>query len=147
MSWTRQFINVYYFPRGKIPKDITDGKPNPNGWGTPVASFDESRGKCDIEANFPAQTIVSFPHCFVPFQSYALSLHISLRSKSLILTDLNRYFDTTFCGNSAGGLGWTDWTDCSVKTKTATCEDWVRNNPHAFDNVYWLINSVKVYQH
>jgi hypothetical protein len=59
MSWTSQFVNVYYFPREKIPQDILDGNPRLGGWGAPVASFDEARGKCDIDANFPAQTIVS----------------------------------------------------------------------------------------
>lgn len=46
----------------------------------------------------------------------------------------------------AGGKGWTDWTDCSKKTGTATCEEFVRKNPQAFQNAYWLVNSVKVYQ-
>lgn len=28
----------------------------------------------------------------------------------------------------------------------ATCEDYVANDPHAYDDAYWLVNSVKVYQ-
>jgi hypothetical protein len=46
----------------------------------------------------------------------------------------------------AGGKGWTEWSTCAATTKVATCEEYVRNNPRAFANAYWLINSVKVYQ-
>ena len=56
------------------------------------------------------------------------------------------YFDTTFCGAEAGGKAWTDWTDCSAVTGVATCEEYVQKNPEAFSEVYWLVNSVKVYQ-
>ncbi|KAG9228975.1 glycoside hydrolase family 16 protein [Amylocarpus encephaloides] len=112
-EWTSQFINMYYFPRKMIPADIKAGRPNTASWGIPVASFDTRRGGCDLDGNFPEQTI---------------------------------YFDTTFCGKSAGGKGWTDWTDCSKTTKVSTCDAYVRQTPHAFDNAYWLINSVKVYQ-
>ncbi|KAH6712267.1 glycoside hydrolase family 16 protein [Leptodontidium sp. MPI-SDFR-AT-0119] len=56
------------------------------------------------------------------------------------------FFDSTFCGAAAGGKAWTNWTDCSVKTGYATCEEYVANNPHAYDDAYWLINSVKIYQ-
>ncbi|TVY82219.1 putative endo-1,3(4)-beta-glucanase [Lachnellula suecica] len=56
------------------------------------------------------------------------------------------YFDTTFCGGNAGGASWTSWTDCSSKTGLSTCEEYVRTQPGAFDEAYWLVNSVKVYQ-
>ncbi|KAF4634225.1 hypothetical protein G7Y89_g3895 [Cudoniella acicularis] len=56
------------------------------------------------------------------------------------------YFDTTFCGAEAGGKGWTDWSGCAASTKISTCEEFVRTQPQAFDEAYWLINSVKVYQ-
>ncbi|CAG8958535.1 hypothetical protein HYFRA_00009850 [Hymenoscyphus fraxineus] len=55
------------------------------------------------------------------------------------------WFDTTFCGDNAGGEGWTSWTDCGRKTGV-TCDEWVRKHPETFQNAYWLVNSVKVYQ-
>ena len=67
MEWTNIFINIYYFARDKIPADINEGKPMPQSWGIPVASFDVRRGDCDLDANFPAQTIVSLLFLFLLF--------------------------------------------------------------------------------
>lgn len=50
-------------------------------------------------------------------------------------------FNTTFCGDWAGSV----WgSQCS--SKAATCEAYVAQNPAAFSEAYWLINSVKVYK-
>jgi hypothetical protein len=59
MEWTSELINIYFFPRNAIPADITSGNPDPSGWGLPTANFESQYGNCDIDANFPAQTIVS----------------------------------------------------------------------------------------
>lgn len=58
MEWTSDLINIYFFPRDAIPADITSGNPDPSGWGLPTANFESQYGNCDIDANFPAQTIV-----------------------------------------------------------------------------------------
>lgn len=54
----------------------------------------------------------------------------------------NLIFDTTFCGSWAGQV----WGDSSCSSMASTCNDYVANNPAAFMEAYWLINSVKVYQ-
>lgn len=54
----------------------------------------------------------------------------------------NIVFDTTFCGDWAGQV----WGSGSCASKAATCSDYVAQNPAAFVDAYWLINSVKVYQ-
>ncbi|RDW73315.1 glycoside hydrolase family 16 protein [Coleophoma cylindrospora] len=54
----------------------------------------------------------------------------------------NIVFDTTFCGTWAGVV----WGASSCASYASTCNDYVANNPGAFQNSYWLINSVKVYQ-
>ncbi|QSZ31492.1 hypothetical protein DSL72_001059 [Monilinia vaccinii-corymbosi] len=113
MQWTSTFIRVWFFPRNLIPADITAGSPDPIQWGLPTANFESADGGCDIDANFPAQTV---------------------------------YFDTTFCGAGAGGKAWSDWSDCPSKTGYATCAEHVAQSPHAFDEAYWLVNSVKIYQ-
>ncbi|PQE09322.1 hypothetical protein CJF31_00004158 [Rutstroemia sp. NJR-2017a BVV2] len=113
MEWTSTYIRVWFFSRNNIPADITSGNPTPSGWGLPMANFDSAHGNCDIDANFPAQTI---------------------------------YFDTTFCGDNAGGEAWSSWSDCPAMTGYSTCEEYVAKTPHAFDDAYWLVNSVKVYQ-
>jgi hypothetical protein len=54
-------------------------------------------------------------------------------------------FDTTFCGQWAGNQDvWSQDAVCGQKA--ATCNDYVANNPAAFVDSYWQINSVKVFQ-
>ena len=53
----------------------------------------------------------------------------------------NLVFDTTFCGTWAGSV----WGDSSCSKLAPTCEQYVRENPGAFTEAFWLINSVKVY--
>lgn len=38
-DWTSQGISIYFFARGSIPDDITNGEPDPSGWGEPTAMF------------------------------------------------------------------------------------------------------------
>lgn len=56
----------------------------------------------------------------------------------------NIIFDTTFCGSWAGQASTWDSSTCS--NLATTCQEYVANNPAAFTDAYWLINSVKVYQ-
>lgn len=60
MEWTSELINIFYWPRDSIPADITAGTPDPTGWGTPMANYESRYGNCDIDNNFPTQTIVSY---------------------------------------------------------------------------------------
>lgn len=54
----------------------------------------------------------------------------------------NIVFDTTFCGGWAGEV----WANSTCSSLAPTCNDYVAQNPSAFADTYWLINSVKVYQ-
>ena len=56
--------------------------------------------------------------------------------------NMNLVFDTTFCGAWAGQ----DWTESSCQEKAGTCEAFVRENPSAFTEAYWLVNSVRVFE-
>lgn len=51
-------------------------------------------------------------------------------------------FDLTFCGDWAGAV-WSSDSTCSAKA--STCQDFVQNNPSAFQDAYWTINGLKVY--
>ncbi|EXJ92121.1 endo-1,3(4)-beta-glucanase [Capronia epimyces CBS 606.96] len=51
-------------------------------------------------------------------------------------------FDVTFCGDWAGNV-WS--TDATCSSQGSTCQAFVQNNPSAFQDTYWLINSLKVY--
>lgn len=53
-------------------------------------------------------------------------------------------FDTTFCGIWAGNSS--VWQNSTCSKKAATCQEWVQNNPEAFKDAYWTVNSLKVYQ-
>ncbi|KIW98599.1 uncharacterized protein Z519_00260 [Cladophialophora bantiana CBS 173.52] len=56
--------------------------------------------------------------------------------------DQQLVFDVTFCGDWAGQV-WS--TDATCSTQASTCQDFVQNNPSAFQDTYWLINSLRVY--
>ena len=56
--------------------------------------------------------------------------------------NLQIIFDTTFCGQWAG----TDWPTSSCASLAPTCEAYVTNNPSAFADAYWAINTLQVFQ-
>ncbi|OJZ92578.1 glycoside hydrolase family 16 protein, partial [Aspergillus luchuensis CBS 106.47] len=56
--------------------------------------------------------------------------------------NLQIIFDTTFCGDWAGNV----WGSGSCASVASSCSDYVANNPEAFAEAYWIINSLKVYQ-
>lgn len=55
--------------------------------------------------------------------------------------DMNIVFDTTFCGDWAGGVF---GSQCGYTGQS--CVDYVRNSPGAFGESYWRVNYVNVYQ-
>ncbi|KAG4033627.1 hypothetical protein MFRU_004g01310 [Monilinia fructicola] len=55
-------------------------------------------------------------------------------------------FDTSFCGGRAGKTEFWQETTCYDAEQYPTCDSYVRANPAAYKEAYWLINSVKVYQ-
>ncbi|KAJ2965541.1 hypothetical protein NQ176_g10566 [Zarea fungicola] len=57
MEWTDWRISVWFFPRFKIPNDITAGSPEPLLWGQPIASF-SSGATCNIDSAFKDHQII-----------------------------------------------------------------------------------------
>ena len=51
-------------------------------------------------------------------------------------------FDTTFCGDWAGKV----WGQGQCASKAPTCAAFVAVNPEAFEDAFWLINKVEVYE-
>ncbi|KAF2758285.1 hypothetical protein EJ05DRAFT_439142 [Pseudovirgaria hyperparasitica] len=51
--------------------------------------------------------------------------------------------NTTFCGAWAGQV----WNEqgCADRTKAATCEEYVQNNPDAFQEAYWEFRGLRVF--
>lgn len=56
MKWDENGIAVWSFYRAAIPKDITNGSPNPSEWGTPSAAL--SSTQCSIGKYFSNHSIV-----------------------------------------------------------------------------------------
>lgn len=55
--WNDDAIQVWFFPRGQIPADITAKNPNPSSWGTPTANF-PSQSSCQIGDHFQSHQLV-----------------------------------------------------------------------------------------
>lgn len=116
MSWSSDGISVYFFPRGSIPGDIVNETPVPSGWGQPMAHWPASQ--CD------------------PFKFFYDNVVI---------------FDTTLCGDWAGGVWGSSGIpgqeqSCAQRTGYSTCEAFVRANGASFQEAYWEVQSVKIYQ-
>ena len=56
-KWDSQGIMVWFFPRGSVPSDITNGNPDPSSWGQPVANF-PNNDSCDTSARFHDHNLV-----------------------------------------------------------------------------------------
>jgi len=116
MVWDETGIAVYFFNRSAIPADITGLAPQPQNWGLPFARW-------------PATNCNSFQF----FQ-----LHSAI-------------FDTTLCGDWAGNV----WTtagspgqaqSCAQRTGFATCAEFVQNSGASFQDAYWEVKTVRLYQ-
>ncbi|KAF5863751.1 hypothetical protein ETB97_009386 [Aspergillus alliaceus] len=55
MEWTAEFIKIWYFARGDIPKSITDGNPDTTAFGTPMAHL---QGTCNFHDRFKSQKFI-----------------------------------------------------------------------------------------
>jgi hypothetical protein len=56
--YLEESLKVWLFLRDNIPTDITNGNPDPSGWGTPLLDFESQTG-CSVAQNFITQMIVS----------------------------------------------------------------------------------------
>ena len=120
-------IRIWYFARSDIPADIQGDAPDPNNWGPPVMEFVHN-GSCDVPTSWKKMKMVS-----------------SLLTHALIYTNIHKIFNITFCGDDADESAWSTYTSCSKITGVASCVEYVAKNPEAFDDVYFLINSIKTY--
>ncbi|KAJ5160925.1 endo-1-3(4)-beta-glucanase [Penicillium canariense] len=55
-------------------------------------------------------------------------------------------FDVTFCGDWAGGVFGQSGCPMSSSDSSQSCINYVAKNPTVFEQTYWEINSVKIYQ-
>jgi hypothetical protein len=116
MEWTNSSIDIWFFSQANVPESLYTATPDTSTFGAPGASFS---GPCSD--NFSKKF---FNHTIV--------------------------IDTTFCGGWGGGtFGKGEDTQCSL-TGTAgpesSCKDYVANNPEAFNDTYWGIKSLTIWQ-
>lgn len=56
MEWDDEYIKIWHFARGNIPRDIHRKEPDPNGWGLPDAVF--GGRSCDVDNFFKDMSLV-----------------------------------------------------------------------------------------
>jgi len=56
MLWDQEGVKIWNFKKGKVPKDLTDGAPDPSTWPTPDAFW--SPDTCKIDQFFKEHVIV-----------------------------------------------------------------------------------------
>lgn len=110
--WTKQTIQVYFFPRHAIPSDIECDKPDPTTWPTPIANY--TSPSCS-----PAEY----------FQD-----HFSVFDTTLCGQWAGNL--TTWQGTLDGQTG----GSCAAQTGYDTCEDYVLNEGEAFKQAYWEVS-------
>ena len=101
--------------------------------GISIWYFPRSQIPSDIASGSPNPSNWGTPTAF--FGGSGCDIDDSIKNQQIV-------FDTTFCGQWAGAV-WSSDATCSQKA--STCQAYVQNNPSAFQQAYWTINSLKVY--
>jgi len=89
----------------------------------------------DITYGRPNPSIQNWGEPLAQFQG-ACDLDSHVKDQQIV-------FDDTFCGDWAGNV-WQYYPACAPLA--SSCNAYVANNPSAFTQAYWTINSLKVYQ-
>jgi len=102
-------------------------------------NFSPSQVPQNIKSGQPDPSTWEIPHFTTAGGSCVIDDHF--RNHNIV-------FDITFCGNYAGQDYFWRQTSCYKDNpgKWPRCIDYVAANPGAFENAYWVVNSVKVYQ-
>ncbi|KAF4976234.1 hypothetical protein FZEAL_7072 [Fusarium zealandicum] len=126
-------VKLYWWPRAKIPADITSGKPSPSSWGTHASQFVGLL----VVATVMLESILRTDYCNASLSARPRQNHCANDGGEQI-------FNTAFCGSNIDHDTWNG--DCKATTGAETCDDYVTNSPAAFNETFWSINSVKLYQ-
>ena len=116
LLWTSEVVEVYFFPRTSVPPALSAAA---NAAGAPDPSAWPAMGY---------RPLAQFRGC--DFDAH--------------LRDLALVVDTDFCGGWAGGT-WNS-SGCAKTTGVGSCESFVKANPGAFGEAYWLLGGVRVWQ-
>ena len=61
-----------------------------------------------------------------------------------MLLTLGQIINTAFCGDNIPQEIWEQ--ECQASTGVHTCDEYVAFSPEAFEESYWLFNSIKLYK-
>lgn len=118
-------VRIWFFERGAIPADIVAGMPSPPTCRDCLSTADASASAWGLpNARFDG----------LDNEAGAFDAHFR---------DLRIVVNTGFCGDWAGGA-WNQSETC--RALALTCEEFVSANPGAFEDVWWGINSIKVFE-
>lgn len=110
-------IRIWFFERHDIPMDIYLGSPNPPS--TRLRGLNSTWG---------------VPNAVFANPNSTFDAHFK---------DMKIVFNTGLCGEWAGKV-WNTTGTCG--TLAPTCDEYVSQNPSAFLDAYWALQSVKVYE-
>lgn len=117
MLWQDSGIQVYFFPRGSIPSDITAGAPQPQSWSTPMANWPST--DCNMASHFYNHSVI--------FDT----------------TLCGDWAGAVWSGTGVPGQS----ESCAQLTGYSSCSDFVLNSGASFAEAYWEVSSVKIYQY
>jgi len=101
-------IQIWFFPRGTIPADLSTNSPNPDGWGAPSADYPQS--SCDTSKFFsPQHLILDITLC----GNFAGAADVFQQTCSGVCTDLIKtptnyntaYFEIAYIRHFTDGTG------------------------------------------
>lgn len=111
LAWQKSGITAWFHPRYNIPADITNGAPNPDSWGTPVA-------------HFPSTSCSPYEFFYDHFNIFDTTLCGDWAGADSV------WHQSGYAGQEQS---------CAAITGYSSCIDYVRNNGAAFKNAYWEI--------
>ena len=112
-------VRIWFFPRNDIPADITANSPNPPG---------RAMNAPGANSTWPT------PNARFEGPGNDFGTHFK---------DMQIVINTAFCGDWAG-KSWNENETC--KNLAPTCEEYVSANSGAFEEVYWAIRGIQVWE-
>lgn len=129
VEWADDVINAWFFGRhSQLPPSLSVAVSSISSSDYSSSSPSSSVAAPQIDVDTLGKPLVNF----TPDSKESFS----------IFKDHKIIINTDFCGDWANKM-WESDTAC--KRLDASCENYVKTNPQAFENAYWLINSILVF--
>ncbi|KAJ9157526.1 Tat pathway signal sequence [Pleurostoma richardsiae] len=140
MEWTTSAISVWFFPRGSAECDALSGQNGTSLTNSTTPTNGITPANVTVSATNSSSSGVDPSAWGTPLVTFVGGSTCDIESH---FANQNMVFNIALCGDWAGEVFSQDAT-CSALA--STCDEYVAANPSAFEDAYWLINSVKVYE-